>query len=323
MNKALTVFAGLIIVVVLLIGGALMFFNLSFPKVGPAENIRVDATAELVARGDYLTNHVTLCVDCHSQRDWSKYAAPIIPETFGAGGEGFTREMGVPGNVYATNISPTHLGEWTDGEIIRAVRQGVNKDGEALFPIMPYPHYKHMRDEDAHAIVAYLRTLEAKESDIPERELDFPMSMIVKTIPGDADPMPAATNDIERGHYLTTIAACADCHTPMEKGKPVLQKYMAGGTAYPLPGGTVYAANITPDKETGIGSWEKDDFILRFKTFQDSTMQNMPVGESEFNTVMPWIQYSGMSEEDLGLIYDYLMSIEPVKNPMERFVHND
>lgn len=322
MKTVFKVLLSLVVIVLVLAAAGSIFFNASFPKVEPAADITIEATPERIARGEYLANHVNLCVDCHSQRDWSKYAGPIKPETFGAGGEAFTRDMGLPGDIYTTNITPTHLGDWTDGEIVRAIREGVNKDGKALFPVMPYTHYKKMRDEDVHAVVAYLRTLEPKKSDIPERDLDFPMNMIVKMMPSKAEPMPVSTNNIERGKYLATIAGCGDCHTPMEKGRPVLEKYFAGGNAYPLPGGTVYAANITPDKETGIGSWEKEDFILRFKTFQDSTMQNMHVGESEFNTVMPWIQYSGMTDEDLGLVFDYLMSIEPISNPMERFVEN-
>jgi hypothetical protein len=71
-------------------------------------------------------------------------------------------EMGLPGRITSKNLTSdakTGLGSWTDGEILRAIREGVSKDGHALFPLMPYPNYRTMSDEDAYAIVAYLRTL--------------------------------------------------------------------------------------------------------------------------------------------------------------------
>ena len=315
--KALSFIFGL--VVVLLVAG-IVYLNVSFPKVGPAEAVTIDVTPDLVARGEYLANYVSVCIACHSERDFDHYAGCIVAGTEGAGGTEFDEGHGIPGRLVASNLTPAGIGDWTDGEIIRAIRQGVNKDGKALFPLMAYTEYKYMRDEDVQAIVAYLRTLKPIENDLPKSSLDFPMNMIVKMIPGEVSPMPEATTSIERGQYLVHIADCAGCHTPLEKGKPVSGKYLAGGTPFPMPGGTVYAANITPDEDTGIGVWEKEDFILRFKAFADSSMHNMPVGEEGMNTEMPWIAYSGMTEEDLGAIYDYLMSIDPVSNPMERFV---
>ena len=53
----------------------------------------------------------------------------------------------------------TGIGNWTDGEVIRAIREGVSRDGQALFPLMPYAGFRHMSDEDVYALVAYLRTL--------------------------------------------------------------------------------------------------------------------------------------------------------------------
>ena len=83
-------------------------------------------------RGEYLANHVNLCIDCHSKRDHSYWSAPLIPGTLGQGGEAFTQDMGFPGQFYARNISPSHLSNWTDGEIFRTITVGVDKSNEAV-----------------------------------------------------------------------------------------------------------------------------------------------------------------------------------------------
>ncbi len=85
----------------------LIYFNLAFPKAEPVPNIKVARTQERIARGEYLVDHVAGCMDCHSERDWTKFAGPVIPGTNGKGGEVFDEETdGVPGAVYAKNITP-------------------------------------------------------------------------------------------------------------------------------------------------------------------------------------------------------------------------
>ena len=83
-------------------------------------------------------------------------------------------------------------------------------------------------------------------------------------------------------------------------------------------GGACRAANITPDLETGIGSWSKDMFIKRFKFYENN--DSLDVKHGEINSEMPWSIYSRMTEEDLGSIYDYLRTVNPVKNKVSHFV---
>ena len=305
---------------VLLIIIGLVYFNSVFPKAEPVPDIRVERTAERIARGEYLVRHVAGCFDCHSERDWTKFAAPVIHGTEGEGGEVFDEETaGVPGAVYARNITPAAVGNWSDGELIRAITTGVSKDGTALFPIMPYDDFNYLRKEDLYSIVAYLRTIKPVEHNIPKRHLDFPMNLIVKTIPLDSynpgAPI-APTDTIAYGEYLTTIASCSGCHTQLDKGVPVKGMEFAGGMSFDLPAGTVRSANITPDRDTGIGSWTKAQFIAYFKGFAADTAAVAP---NQFNTVMPLISFSGMTETDLGAIYTYLRSLPPVHNNVVRF----
>lgn len=313
----------LLITVVVIVGGFLAFFHIKFPSVSPPEDIKVEITPARIERGSYLFNHVSMCGECHTTRDWTKFTAPIKEELLGSGNfDEFIEELGFPGNYYASNITPFNLGDWTDGEIFRTITSGVNKHGRALFPVMPYLNYGKMDREDIYSIIAYLRTLPSIERETPESKPKFPLNFINKTIPRDPtfSQIPPKTNSVKYGEYLVNAAACFDCHTKAEKGTPLPGMEYAGGFEFKLPtGGTVRSANITPDKSTGIGSWTKEQFIMRFKVYADSNYTFPSVNKGEFNTYMPWKNYAGMTETDLGAIYDYLMSVKPVNNKVVRF----
>lgn len=307
--------------IVLLLVAGLIYFNSKYPDVDKPSNVKVEVTPERIKRGEYLANHVAGCIDCHSERDWSKYGAPLIAGTEGKGGGKFGREEGFPGNIYAKNITPAGIGQWTDGEIIRAITQGVTKDDQALFPLMPYPGFNQMTREDLYSIVAYIRSLQPIENKTPDTELDFPMSMIVKTIPlkSYSSVEVDKNNQIEYGKYLVTIASCTDCHTQADQGKPLPGMYLAGGMEFDLPWGIMRSANITPDNETGIGNWTREEFVARFKSFAGDSLTNISVKPDQYNTIMPWSFFAGMTEDDLSAIYAYLKTVKPVHNSVIHF----
>ena len=129
---------------------------------------------------------------------------------------------------------------------------------------------------------------------------------------------PLAFDRVAYGEYIFTAAACGDCHTDFENGKPT-GPLAGGGREFLFPDGSVLrAANLTPH-ETGIGYLERDDFIQRFKMYGDSSYVLPRVNPGEFQTLMPWYMYSGMTEEDLGAIYDFLQTLEPYDNRVEMF----
>lgn len=323
MKRFLKIMGIIFLLLIILLAGGLTYFNLTYPKINAAPDIKVNATPAKIARGEYLAKHVAMCLDCHSTRDWKKYSGPIIDGTEGKGGEKFDEKLGFPGTIYVKNITPAALHNWTDGEIIRAFTMGINKDNKALFPMMPYYNYNKMTWEDAEAIVAYIKTLKPIKNEVPGKELNFPLNFIVKTMPllTYKPPKPAdKTNPAEYGKYLVTIAGCGECHTQSEEGTPLPAMEFAGGVEYKLPHGTIRTANITPDNETGIGGWNKEMFTARFKSFESDSAKNIPADLfKEFNTIMPWTLYAGMTEEDLGAVYDYLRSVKPVKNRVERY----
>lgn len=319
MKKALKYILVLIVIAIVSLACYLKFV---LPDVGPPEDIKVELSAERVERGRYLANSVCVCMDCHSTRDWSKFSGPLEEGTLGKGGEVFDRKFGFPGKFYSKNLTPDGIGDWTDGELLRAIASGVSRDGKALFPIMPHASYGRMQKEDLLSIIAYLRSLKPIKNEVPESEVDFPMSFIINTIPKKAtysEPK-EESNPLSYGKYLFTAAACADCHTRQDKGKPVEGMELAGGFEFPLPaGGIVRSANITPDKETGIGSWTEEGFVKRFKQYADSGYQAQTVPKNGFNTVMPWTMYSRMSEKDLSAIFVYLSHVKAISNNVEKF----
>ncbi|MVM37484.1 c-type cytochrome [Spirosoma sp. HMF3257] len=322
MKKVVKVIGILVGVVVLGVVGVMAYVKLALPDVGEAPELKVDATPARIERGRYLANHVTVCVDCHSTRDYSLFAAPPIPGTLGKGGELFDQKAGFPGSFTAKNITPAGIGNWTDGEIYRAITTGVSRDGHAFFPVMPYPYYGSMNDEDVHSIIAYVRTLKPIEHKPAESKADFPFNFILNTIPKKAEPLPAPdpNDELATGKYLVTIAGCVECHTQVEKGQIIREKSFAGGRDFNLPGGVLYTPNITPDKATGIGTWKKEVFVSRFKAYADSSYKPHKIGPNDFQTIMPWTMYAGMNEKDLGAIYTYLMSLKPIPNKVaEKF----
>lgn len=313
--------AALVLLVIVAGVGGYIYLNTAYPNVPSALEISIDSTPEKIERGRYLAHNVAVCMDCHSTRDWNAFAGPLVTGTEGKGGEVFPEEAGFPGTLYAPNITPAGIGHWTDGELIRAFTTGVNREGRPLFPLMPYPNYAKLSTEDVHAIVAYIRSLAPIENKVPLTKLNFPLNLIVRTMPAPADPQPKPNpaDTVAYGKYLITVASCGDCHTPMEKGEPLPGMNYAGGFEFRIPNGVVYSANITPDVETGIGTWSKSKFINRFKQYADSSYQSPVVSINEFNTIMPWTMYAGMSEEDLGAIYAYLKTVSPVKNKVIGF----
>lgn len=319
-GKWLLAIVGLLVVAA---GAFVGYFYVRYPDVPPAEVVTVPKTPERVARGKYLAEHVTGCVVCHAERSWGQFSAPVVAGTRGKGGQrfGFGLE---PFVMYAKNITPAGIGEWTDGEVIRAVVSGVSRDGTPLFPLMPYPHFAKMAREDIEAVVAYLRTLPSVPNEpTPSRQLNFPLPIIVRTIPAAPShrPIPPPTDRVAYGEYMVNAALCSDCHTPIDdRGAPLPGLDFAGGMSFRPNGvGLVRSANITPDAGTGIGTWTEDQFLDKFRAFRGAPPRTLEGAERLQNTEMPWIDYSGMTDDDLRAIYAYLRSLTPVVNRVEKF----
>ncbi|MFI5123867.1 MAG: c-type cytochrome [Chitinophagales bacterium] len=322
MKKLLKVLGILMLVLILLLVIIAAYVKVALPNVGPAPDITVDKSEASIARGKYLATSVMVCMDCHSMRNANEFSMPMDPVTLGSGGQRFDENEGFPGIYFSANITPAGIGSWTDGEIYRAITTGVRKSGKPIFPVMPYHNYGQADPADIRAVIAYLRSIPAIENKVPESHSKFPMNFIVNTIPQKAVPgkIPADPQDsIARGKYLFTIAACHECHTPLDKGKFDESLSMAGGREFKMPGAVLHSANITPDKQTGIGNWAREMFVARFTQYRDSAQAHRAVAPGELQSIMPWTMYAHMKDEDLNNIYSYLRTLPAIHHEVVKF----
>jgi mono/diheme cytochrome c family protein len=285
------------------------------PTTAPPGKISVQVTPQRIARGKYIYT-VADCDGCHSLRDFSRYDGPVVESGRGQGFE-FPKEMGLPGRIAARNITTdveTGIGGWTDGEKIRAIREGISRDGTALFPMMPYQRFRTMSDEDVECLVAYLNTLAPVKHKVERSEVEFPVSVLMKRAPRPAGVVPPANRSqrLEFGEYLVTLAGCGECHTQSYRGKPKPGVEFAGGERIQFPGAVVVSANITPDPQTGIGRWTETNFVEKFAQYREYVEKGSPAtGPANF-TIMPWLNFCQMEDGDLGAIYAFLRTRKPV-----------
>ena len=92
MKKILRYVGYLVAFVLVAIGALLTYVKAALPNVGDAQDLKIEYTPERVARGKYLATSVTVCMDCHSKRDWTQFSGPLVPGTLGQGGERFGRD---------------------------------------------------------------------------------------------------------------------------------------------------------------------------------------------------------------------------------------
>lgn len=307
---------GVAVLVAVVAGGAWAWLALWLPRDIPVASVAIALTPERIERGHYLANQVIGCTWCHSGRDARFFAFPVVEGQLGMGGQVFDETVGFPGRLVAANLTPAGLGPWSDGEILRAMTSGISRDGHALFPVMPYDGYRYLRREDAEAIVAYLRSLPPlPEPPSGERRLGFPLNLVANTIPAPPAPRDVDPADpVAWGGYLMDLAGCGFCHTPVDERQRALPGMrFGGGRPWPVAGQMVRSANISADRETGIGGWTREQFIARFRRYQGDGAR-IPVEQVGYNTQMPWTLYADMTDEDLGAIFANLMQAPPVRN---------
>lgn len=284
-----------------------------------------------VARGAYLVNVVGACIDCHTPRNPD--GSPDL-DNYLAGVECFIDadpeddEVGCLNSRNLTNHE-TGLMNRSDEEIKDMFLDGVRPNGSALHPIMPYWSYGNMTDEDADAIVAYLRTVRGVEHDLPPSQAPFttPEEPAERV---DLEQVPEPDSDdpnyesAMRGRYLAAQAGvCLECHTPeTEPGTPEprdLSRAFAGGNAFlrddlglpPVFPETIFTRNLTPH-ETGLADWSAEDIVRALKEgvkLDDNPIcPPMPSG--------PMGPYAGLTDEDALDIANYLLTLPPIENDL-------
>jgi len=284
------------------------------PKARPLTDRRFEPSPARLERGEYLVKSVTGCLHCHSEHEHSTRGLP--PKAGRAGSGRSWAEDGIPW-LTTSNISSdreTGAGAWTDDMLARAIREGIGHDGRALFPLMPYMNYAKMSDEDLASVITYIRSVPAVRQTQPASAVPFPVNRFINAVPQPIEgsvPAPDQSTAEKRGAYLTTLASCADCHTPMdERGQPIKGMEFAGGFSFTHAGREPRAAaNITP-AVNGIPYYNEELFVEVIRTGR--------VREREISDVMPWGPYRNMTDEDLKAIFAFLKTVKPV----DHFVDN-
>jgi mono/diheme cytochrome c family protein len=269
-------------------------------------------------RGRYLMTAVLVCGDCHTTPQANGLPS-FDPRDFLAGGRSFIEPFGnQEQKFFSKNLTSdveTGLGGWSDAEIKRAITRGIRKNGDALFPIMPYWAFANLSDNDLESIVRALRQLPAKKNVVPPDtfQLTEPAKPIDKTqIPhttlGSTDPDFDAA---ERGRYLAgETGACLVCHTPHTQNLDALldmSKAFAGGDTFDLGFETVRSANLTPDI-TGLHGWTKQNIIDTIQQAKEkgtgrAICPPMPAGPNRQGDMTPL---------DLNDIATFLSTLGPV-----------
>ena len=276
----------------------------------PYPEISASTDTAVVARGRYLVRNLVNCSMCHGDPTRMEEASQGVDIPLSGG----YRWDIPPGHFYARNITPdstTGIGNFSDGAIARALRNGVGQDGRALLPFM---EVQGLSDEDLVAVVSYLRTQTPVHNPIPDHQYNVLGKVVKATVlakpVGPKETPPKSTPHgatIENGRYIVeSVTLCWACHTQRNQATGALTGPRFGGaTEFLEPSDPEHSwspPNITGDPETGrLGKWSEDEFVDRFR-----------LGRIYPKSPMPWQGFRSMSDDDLRAVYRYLKSVPPV-----------
>ncbi|WP_406694880.1 cytochrome c [Singulisphaera sp. Ch08] len=309
--RATLVVVGLLLVVV---GGG-VFFAVAVPPRYPVRNVelRVESSPERVARGKALASALE-CVLCHSDpatgrltgRRLAEIPAALSPAAFTAN---ITRDV------------KTGIGSWSDGELAAFLRTGVNRQGRLAPPWMP--RLPRLADEDLFDLLAYLRSddpaVEATAASPQTGSLSILGKILLRYVwrpmayPAAPIVAPAISDRVAYGRYVVQAkGSCFGCHSAdfmtLDELQPERSKgYLGGGNeVYDAAGSIVISANLTPDRETGIGRWSEADFVRAVR--EGLRPDGTPIRG-------PMQLYKELSEAEVGAVYAYLQTVPPLRRP--------
>lgn len=217
--------------------------------------------SELMERGAYLARAAD-CGACHTVEGNGAFA----------GGLAISSPVGV---IYSTNITPSMkfgIGRYTLDQFARAIRSGIRQDGANLYPAMPYTSYSLLTDQDVQALYTFfMKSVVPVESAGPNTDLAFPLNIrwsmkawnLIFLNKDRYEAIPAHTAEWNRGRYLVrALAHCGECHTP----RGVLMQTKGGLELAGAQVGPWYAPNVTPDLNSGVGSWSTEELAQYLRT---------------------------------------------------------
>lgn len=311
---------GLLVVIV----GFFTFVNLTYKKTfdAPYPNITASTDSTLIARGKYLAFGPAHCASCHMPMDKMEAVEqgmdmPLI---------GGWKLSIPPGTFTAMNLTPdpeTGIGNYTDGELARALRHMVKKDGSGLMPFMAF---QDLSDYDIKAIISFLRSQPAVKNEVPKTKYKFlgkallAMGAIKPEGPSKTPPAHVPMDSsIAYGEYVArSVGNCQGCHTEfdMMTGAYIGGDFGGGnimGSDPHIPGLSFVTPNLTPHPTDGhMIDWDEEIFVER-----------MQAGRVHRGSPMPWGANSKMTETELKAIWRFLQTLEPVAGKPEKIIIQD
>ncbi|MCU0495305.1 MAG: c-type cytochrome [Chloroflexaceae bacterium] len=247
----------------------------------PVPDVQVELTPERIARGEKFAR---TCAGCHAPN--SQF--PMV-------GSNFIAEGPPLGTLWAPNLTMAQLRDWSDGELIRAIREGIGRDGRSLM-IMPSDAFRNLSDEDVQALVAYLRNQPAVEPPSPPRQINVVGAFMLGALipdafftaqPALAGPVeaPPAGRTPEYGRYLSSLG-CQHCHGADFQGLPHTNE---------PPGG--------PSLRAAAQNYSEAQFVAMLRT-------GTRLDGSRLSAEMPWPDLEKFSDDDFAAMYLYFRALK-------------
>jgi mono/diheme cytochrome c family protein len=282
---------------------AVLFATYALAQTAPASQERMQRGAYLSYAGD--------CSACHTSRERQPFAGGV--------------PMHTPiGTIYSTNITPdleTGIGRYREDDFVKAMRDGVARDGHHLYPAMPYPSFAKVSQEDLSALYAYcMQGMEPVREPNRLTKLSWPLSMrslmavwnALYAAKGESVADPEKSASWNRGAYLVQgLGHCGDCHTPRGVAGQVKADSERDGKHY-LAGATIdnwYALPLTGNLETGLHNWSKNELVEYLRTGRIARVAAIGVMAE---VVAKSTQH--LTDQDLLSVAEYLKSLPPSKD---------
>jgi hypothetical protein len=280
-------------------------------------SFQVNSSPESIERGKKLS--LMLCANCHVNQQTGKLTGKKMmdaPPEFG--------------EIFSLNITQDKefgIGDWTDSEIVYLLRTGIKRDGQYAPPYMA--KLPKMADEDINAILSFLRSDDKMVTADPTPDTQSDPSFLTKFLcmvafkplpyPEEKIEMPDTTNQVELGQYLALNLECFSCHSADFKSNDYMNPeksagfFGGGNKPLNLEGKVILTPNLTPDQQTGIGLWTKAKFIRAVR---------YGLKEGEAAMQYPMVPYTHLTNKEAGAIFEYLQTIPPINNKVERTIYN-
>lgn len=272
----------------------------------PPTGIVASSDSAVIARGKYIVTSLSHCNECHTSKSIRKTGLAVAELPL-SGGDVIHTPFA---DFYAPNITPdeeTGIGKFTDEQLARAIRYGINHEGLAMAPFMSY---SELSDADLGAVISYLRTNKPVHNVVPPRDPNLLGKAILRFVmkpydnPAVSTLKMADTTAVYGGYLTSSVGNCIGCHTNRSPVGEFVGAPFSGGYVMEEEAGRFTTPNLTPDTATGrITYWSAEMFVNRFRQ-----------GKLVPGTPMPWDYYKNMTDNDLKAIYNFLQSLPPTTN---------